>query len=374
MTIKSVSPVLFPHIRPLVAGHAFVLDLADEHFAFLGVFPRSGTLKAVAWSLSAVSSPDLTLRVSVETQAAVIGTPVATSDASKTLYAANAVSADIVNPSAGLLRTEINGTTGISVTAGDRYAVVVRCISRTSGSVSVRYVQYGTADMMSYLGNSPVEILCYGYAGGAGTYYVSTPAMVLEYSDGLAPQTHNLLPNITSATTSWNSGSNPDRRAMLFKFPDYSVRVAGAWVYVDADSDIDAILYGPDGYTVVAGPYTINNLIRPANTSRSHYVPLNVSCNQNQWYRLALLPKSTTNIMSALYTYADIGAYDGMTATHEGLNVQYSVRNGAPSSGDAAWGDYDDQRMPIQLIIDGIDIPAGGSGGIYMPAPRMIGV
>jgi len=363
MTIKSVSPFLYPHIRPTQPASSFVIDAAEEHIAFAGRFPKSGTLKAVSWSIVSVSSPDLTLRVSVETYGSTLSQPVATTDAAKTLYASGAVSANIVNPSAGLMRSAINGTSGISVTQGQSFCVVIRCISLTGGSITVRYNQFGSGDMMSYPYN-PVNLETYGYINATDSSYTA-PVVALEYDSELVPLPHTLLPNLTQVSNVWNSGSNPDRRAMMFRFPDYAVQLQGAWIYVDADSDIDVILYGPDGYTVAYGPHTITNTARPSNTYRSHYIPLNnASIDQNQWYRLALLPKSSTSINTYYFTYADIGSYSGMLATHEGINVKYSTRNGAPSSGDASWTDSDTQRLPIQLLVNGIDIPSGSGGGL----------
>lgn len=373
MTIKACSPILFPHIRPLSPTNTFTLDVAEEHIAFSGVFHTTGTLKAIAIYIGASTSPDLTLRVSIETQQAVVGEMVATTDAGKTLYTANAVSADIVNPSVGLIRTPINGTTGISVTAGTNFAIVIRCVSHTSGSVGVRSVTFGSSDMMSTAQNSPANQIAYEYAGSA-TYRNTNGVFALEYDSAIIPMPLVLPPNTSTATLSWDNADNPDRRAMLFKFPDYGVYVESALIYIDADEDFDVILYGADGYTVMKS-VSIVGAVRPSNAYRTHYVPLGVSISADTWYRLAILPTTGTNIISYLTTYEDIGAYDGMTSTHEGMNVQYSTRNGAPSSGDAAWTDYDDQRVAVQLLVTGIDIPTGGgSGGIYMPAPRMIGV
>lgn len=372
MTIKACSPFLYPHNRPTSAGNAFTLDAAEEHIAFAGVFHTTGTLKAVAWYLGESTTPDLTLRVSIETQQAVVGEMVATTDAGKTLYTANAVSADIVNPSVGLIRTPINGTTGISVTAGTNFAIVIRCVSYTSGSVGVRTITFGSGDIMSAANNAPANQIAYEYAGSA-TYRNTTGLFALEYESAIIPMPFVLPPNPTAASLSWDSADNPDRRAMLFKFPDYGAYLEAALVYIDADEDFDVILYASDGYTVLKSVSIVGD-VRPSNGFRTHYVPLRVTISADTWYRLAILPTTGTNILTYLFTYADIGAYNGLTATHEGMNVQYSTRHGAPSSGDAAWTDYDDQRIAVQLLVTGIDIPAGGSGGIYMPAPRMIGV
>lgn len=372
MTIKSCSPFLYPHVRTITPTNTFTLDAAEEHIAFAGVFHTTGTLKAVAWYLGASTSPDLTLRVSIETQQAVVGEMVATTDAGKTLYTANAVSADIVNPSVGLIRTPINGTTGVSVTAGTNFAIVVRCVAYTSGSVGVRTVTYGSSDIMPAANNAPANQIAYEYAGSA-TYRNTNGIFALEYDSAMIPMPMVIPPNASTAALAWDNADNPDRRAMMFKFPDYGAYLEAALVYIDADDDFDVILYAADGYTALKS-VSIVGAVRPANAYRTHYVSLGVTISADTWYRLAILPTTGTNILAYRFTYADIGAYNGLTATHEGMNVQYSTRHGAPSSGDAAWTDYDDQRIAVQLLVTGIDIPAGGSGGIYMPAPRMIGV
>ncbi len=357
MTMQTIPPTLYPHTRPLGMQNYFLIDGAEEHFACYAPFPETGTLKAVIWNISSVTSPVMTLRVSIETQQAVIGQIVATTDAAKTLYAANAVSDVISNPSAGVIRSAINGTTGISVTEGDLFAAVVRCLSRTSGSINIRYVQYGVSDFMAYLSNSPSSHGSYGYVSGTATYYPALP-FAMEYATGIKPMIHGIAPNVSTQTSlSWNSTTNPNRRGMKFRFPNYSVRLRGAYVYCDFDSDTDVVLYGPDGYTVVAGPYTINTNIRPANALRSHWVPLNgVVCQAGKWYRLSLYPKTTTSILMYLFPYTSVGGYPALDTTLEGQNVVYTYRNGPPSAGDAAWTDNDTQRVSMQLVFDGIDI------------------
>ena len=145
MALTNCDIICFPgHLKAGAGSGGFTLDAAEEHGAYIFQVPKTGTLKKVGWRCYTATSPVLTLKVSLETVASTYGSPVATTNAGKTLYAANAESADLTSfASSTTYWTEINGSTGVTVTKGDFIAVTFRATAVTSGSITVAYQQYG---------------------------------------------------------------------------------------------------------------------------------------------------------------------------------------------------------------------------------------
>lgn len=355
---------LYPPQFNTPATNSFVLDAAEELIGYVITIPKTGTLKKVGWGITAVSSPVLTARMSLENIAAAIGQPVATTDAAKNLYAANAVSADITNPSAGIRFDAINGSTGISVTKGDRVAITIRITSYTSGSISVRYSQYGGFTPFGGYHSLRTNAYTFTYVGGSWKLY-HTPHVTLEFDGEFVPVPFTMPAQSLATSMGWNSTSNPDRRGMKFSLP-FTCKLGGAFFYFDGDSDTDLILYEPDGYTVATGfPITLNKNERTANSLGWYFVefpvPPTITADLN--YRFAFLPKENTNCTMYVVTPESDGEISGLTGYMEGSRVVYTYRNGAPSSGDKEWTDSTTQKSTVSLFISEIDIPSGGSGG-----------
>ena len=356
-------------------SNGFTLDATEELIGWVITIPKTGTLKKIGWRVYTVSSPVLTVRVSVETVAMSIGAPVATTDADKVLYKTGAVSSDISNPSAGVRFDAINGSDGISVTKGDRVAITIRMISLTSGSITVHYAQHGGFTPFSGLNSLRNNAYTFSYVGSTWTMF-HTPQITLEYDGEFVPVPFTMPVQLAASSSAWNSNSNPDRRGMKFKIP-FGCKLGGAIFYYDGDSDTDLILYEPDGYTVATGfPITLNKNDRVSNSFGWYFIefPVHPIIVADSDYRFVFLPKETTNCTMFMVTPTPDGGISGLTAYQEGSDLVYTTRNGAPSSGDKAWTDSTTQKTTVALFISEIDIPTGGSGGIYMPSPRMIGV
>lgn len=351
------------------ATNSFVLDAEEELIGYVVTIPKTGTLKKIGWGITAVSSPVLTARVSLENITATIGQPVATTDADKSLYAANAVSANITNPSAGVRFDEINGSTGISVTKGDRVAITIRITSYTSGSISVLYSQWGGfTPFGGYNSLLRSNAYTFAYVGGSWTLY-HTPHITLEYDGEFVPVPFTMPAQSIASPMSWSSASNPDRRGMKFSVP-FTCKLGGAFLYFDGDSDTDLILYGPDGYTIVDGfPITLSKNERTTNLPGWYFIefPTSPTITADLYYRFVFLPKEATNCQLYVVTPVGDGAISGLTAYSEGSRVVYTYRNGNPSEEDVEWTDSTTQKSTGALFISEIDIPSSGSGN---SAPR----
>jgi hypothetical protein len=364
MSIVTIPEIIYPTTRGTINSGSITLDAAEEFYVVVMRVRDSGTLNKITWRTGTITAgTSYVLKVSVETVAATVGQPVATSNAAKTLYAAGAESADITSLSSNTIyHTAINSTTGISVSAGDDIAITFRFTAVNGAIIQINFNQYGSFDTLTE-GRAFRNYYGVSYLGSAWAIYPYTQVIALQYSDGFHPSTY-LIPPVSTATEAWNSSSNPDRRGIKFKFP-VKCRLSGALIKVDADVDIDVILYGSDEYTAVTGfPITITNTNR-ATAAYGDFVipfPTKPEINADTFYRLVLLPKSTTNITLGSSTPDDDGSYLGIDQFTEQRNVVYTQRNGAPSSGDHAWTDTNVKKQ-INLIIDGIEASAGGTGG-----------
>lgn len=368
MAVVELSPFIMPGdtLRNTISG-GFTLSAAESLLAYIIDIPKTGTLKKIGWRLNAVSSPRLTCRVSIETIAATVGQPVATTDAGKTLYATSAVSSDITDPSSGLRFDEINGSTGISVTQGNKVAVVIRIISFTSGSISPNYAQYSAPEPpigfgFGYGKNSSYTAT---YNGSSwGIYY--TPIILLEYDTGFVVTPMTFPANVSSKTSTF-SGSGV-RRGVRFKFP-VGYRIMGVAWNGDMDGDFDLYLYGPDGYTVLAGPISCDADKRSANTVGGFVIlfPTSITIESDTFYYLMFAPVDATSSSVYVQVLSDDGALVGNTAFQTAENWLEAYRSTAPSSGDADYTVEAARRPCVTLICDGINVSEGGGGLLVHP-------
>lgn len=346
---------------PSSAG-SFTLDAAEEFAVMVFKVPKSGTLNKIGWRSAAITpGTSFVLKISLETVAETIGQPVATTNATKTLYASNAESADITNLNSNTVYfTAINGTTGIAVTAGDLVAVTFRLTAVNGASITVvnaQFHNYYTLAMNQYGG----EFYFATYLGGSWALIEQMPMISLEYSDGFCPHFF-LQPPCSQTPNAWGSNDTPDRRGIKIKYP-FKCRLSGCILILEADSDVDIILYDSDEYTVMSGfPVTISTSKRRSSGRAIHSIifPVKPEIEANTFYRLVVVPKGTTDINLLYSTLSDDGSYTGASQTLEGDNIAYTYRNGDPSGADHAWTDSVNDRPYISVLIDGIEASSGG--------------
>jgi hypothetical protein len=369
MSLVDVGYLPYPSHYVSGVGQSAQIAAAEDHVASVFPIPKTGTLLKVGWRITVTNTPVLTMKVSLETVADVIGAPVATTDGGKTLYAANAQSAAISNPSAGVRFDSINGSnpsTGIAVTEGDLVSFVRRCTARSSGTLNVQLDQTGTiivAGLTAAGGSThPYE---YKRLAGVATAYPGLPFLTLEYDTGFVTSPFLTPASLAQANDAFSSSSNPDRRGLKIAFP-WTCRVLGAQLYIDSDSDFQFIFYDADEYTVLTGfPLSVSGNKRSASSANLMWVrfPTPPTLAANQAYRAVILPTTTTNLTMQTWTPADDGAVTGISGLVGGTNIIYTSRNGAPTSGSHAWTDDATKRSSFVFIVDQIDVGSGGGGG-----------
>lgn len=368
MALTNCDIITLPsHLATGPSTTGFTIDAAEEHGAYIIQVPKTGTLKKVGWRCYTATSPVMTLKVSVETVASTYGSPVATTNAGKTLYAAGAESADLTSFSASTTYwTEINSTTGISVTKGDFIAVSVRCTAYTSGSMTVAYSQYSDAVGLLPIYNSTLVPYTYTYLGGAAVNNC-TPFVCLEYDTEILTPFGCMHCGASYSTVTYNTDSDPDHRGLKFKFP-FGCRLYGCTLYIDQDAEAQVILYDSDEYTVFSGfPITLDADLRKTNSINSLRVlfPTQPTLSADTWYRLVVFPTTSTNISLSTDAYAVDSALTTEDTESFAAFVAYTTFNGEPSSGSHAWTD-DTTKVPrIYIHADQIDIGSSGGG-----APR----
>ena len=375
MSIITVPHIFYPSNRFVLAssrGYA-ALDAAEEFVAMVFRVPKTGTLNKIAWQCGTITAgTSFVLKISLETVAEKIGEPVATSNATKTLYAAGAESADITSlTSNAIYYTAINGTTGIDVVAGSLVAVTFRLTSVTGSVVNIGSTQHsGLYNNVLY--GQAQDCYTATYLGSSWSIWTYSPIVGLEYSDGMCSTPHLFAPYLSNSWQ-WGSNDSPDRRGIKFKVP-YACRLYGVVVTIDTDSDVDIIMYDSDEYSVKTGfPITLKSAQRRVDAQRDNIIifPTKPEILADTWYRLVTLPKSTTDAIM-YYSYGqDDGATSWLGLSQEGASLIYTYRNGAPSSGDHAWTD-ENYKPYIQLIIDGIEASAGGTGGGTLIGPSSL--
>jgi hypothetical protein len=144
---------------------------------------------------------------------------------------------------------------------------------------------------------------------------------------------------------------------MLFRLP-LGVTVYAVSIYVDNDGDFDLIFYDEDEYTILH-QQSVSSGQRSITSAGKIIVTLSadVTAIAATWYRVVLVPTTTTNIQLYHSSPTGDGDYNGITALPGGTDYILTSRTGAPSSGDHAWTDTDTSRPAILLHVSGIDIP-----------------
>lgn len=336
-------PPWFTSAAPGVGTTFGTLDASTERRAYLFEVPKTGTLDKAEFRLGAVTFNGASVfRVSFQNVDLTTGFPDATQDQYRDM---TALSANAWNAPGLMTSDGTDGGAKRSVTKGDLLAVVFEYQTFTAAdSVVLSYL-----DTSSVFGNFPYGALFTGtWAANTGT-----PLLALKYNDGSYHVPIGSIPvaSLNSVTT-FNTGSTPDERGLLFQFP-FPVEVEGAWVRTDLDGDAELILY--DNADVAQRTVTLDKDVdaTAAGAYRRHIFSSALSLSANTNYRLVMKPTSATNL--SVYDWlsgVSLANYIG------GSTWKYTERTDA-----GVWTDTADKRPWMGLILSGFDDAAGGGGG-----------
>jgi hypothetical protein len=370
MALQSLSGfTLYPPISGVAQSasglQTIALDAAEERVCAVCQFPKTGTVKKVGIRLTARSAGDAVYRVTLETVAAVVGVPIAATYAARTLYVANAESGDVTVPAAaGVQWIALNGATGVSVTAGDLVSITVRCVSRTTGSITVAYSVYTAMYLSSSAGTLP-----YSYTNtGADATATQAPNFALEYDGEIVP-VFGCMPAVAVAANNWDSGDNPTFRGLKFQLP-FAAKVCGIMLPVfNADYDFKIHAFDSDEYTKLSGfPITVTQEQRRADAAGNAYwytfpTPFTAAINTN--YRIAIEPIETGASSDdwIYYDVTDDSALPALAGMDGGANFVYTTIDDEPTSGSHTWTDDADRRPVMGLLLSQLSDNVGTVGG-----------
>ena len=349
MALQSIKQgVSLPHYWPIKAyvdfDSTYLIDASGEMVGYVFRIDRSATITKVGFRVGAVTTAQ-TLRISLQTVDGS-GKP------SGTLYGGSTAGTQ----ASPVANTYYVVTLGISATAtvGDYIAIVVE-FDGTVGNLSLASVT------VAGTGNYEIE-LPYMLLKTAGTWAKSEiqyGTFCLGFSDGSYFSPFPSFPwanngtALVLVTTTYNSGSTPDERALCFRVP-FSCRVMGYWAQADFDGNPSIVLY--EGTTQL-----VADIITSVNRSYSDqgiiwgYFSSPQILTINTKYYLTIKP-TATNVVSYDILVSEAAIMDALPG---GQLFYLATRTDA-----GAWRETTTRRPYMGLLIDQFDDGVGGGGGV----------
>jgi hypothetical protein len=312
-----------------------LIDAAGEQAAFIGRVPKSGSITKVGFRVAAVSGAG-NADVRLETVDTTTGSP------SGTLIGTNTNATQAISAAQAWYETTL--TAAASVTQGGLLALVV---ANSSGAYNVSnwaVNNWGCINPHSQL-----------FAGGSWTKQNTPGPHAFGYNDATysffagAPPASQVNLNLFSTT------STPDERGIKFRFP-FRSRVCGYWCSVRILADFSVKLYDSDGSTVLLTDPCDQDVTSGTGSTATHIsrFPGTATLEANTFYRLTVLPTTTTNISFGDFevnSTAILDAYD------LGQNIIHTERTDA-----GAWTDTSTKRGFCGVLIDQIDVASAAIG------------
>lgn len=355
MTLQTLNFGMYIPPIPSLGGTTPVLvnqliDATSEKAAVVCFAPKTGTIDKVALRTGTVSTGD-TVNVRLETVSLTTGDPTGTllgTDSNKTQVIAD------TDDNKWFLTTL---TTGVAVTKGDIFAVVIANGS-VPGNINISGFRLDTNDVV------------YGdlFAGAGPSWTKQANAMVtaFEYDDGTYAHAQGVAPVKLLNNMSIDTGTTPDEIGIIFQVP-FASRAAGFWIIADLDGDADIVLYDSDGTSVLQSfsldkDLQFSGAVRPLAGVFSGGSVLTKDTN----YRLVAKPTSLTNIVLREIE-VDIAAQ--MDAMPAGQNFHRTERT------DAGSWTQTTMKIPLMgILLDQLDDGVGGSAsGVRNPLVGPVG-
>lgn len=336
----------------LIENSTITLDATAEKCAHIQQVVRAGDIATVSFYNAAITTGD-TIKASLQTVDSATGLPTGTIWTTST-----------GNKAFGTVAVTTGNTGWSTVTFGEVATVALGDFI----AIVFEYNSYGAGNMRFYQG---VVIGTQAFPHGAtdltGSWTKITGGLsiVIGYSDGYYPQTNSEGMATVGGAQNLSQSTTPDEVGNYYQVP-FAMRAYGMVIHADIDFDCTVSILAADNTVLASG--TIRASTR-STVARAQHKPIFTSkatLQPSTWYRMIITPTTTSNV--ALY-YIDVHTAAAMDVLDGGILCYATSR-----TNEGAWTNLTTRRWCMSLLIDQIDIPAGGSGGIYMPAPRMIGV
>lgn len=309
--------------------NGLTLDAAAEKWGFVFAIPRSGSITKILFRTGTVTVAD-TLRVALRTVDA-------SGDPTTTAY--GGMAAGTQSSPASNTQYTVTLATPATAVRGDIAAIVIDFNSFVAGNLQIAHASSGNAP---HIPSFPYV----DHFTAAWSKQTIFAPVAIEYSDGTYIEVGNASPwSAASTTTSFNSGSTPDERALKFSVP-FECKMVGVWGFIAAAAagNFDIVLY--EGTTAVAS-FSHDGDHRAATTANYFERPLATpyTIKRNTTYYLAVKPTSANN---ASLVERAVGANAHLDAFSGGKNWVLSTRTDG-----GAWSDTNTTRPMIGLLVGG---------------------
>lgn len=373
MTLQAIQPMHWP--APIIGGGALTIglgaatltfDSTADRLAWVGTSPITDSITDIYFLMATVTTGST---VDVRIESVSNGRP------SGSLLAANTnVTVVIANGDDNVWKTATL-TSAASLNMGDEFAIV---IVNSSGTPNMQFVAGSSS--WGFSSRNAHYPLCLQDTGG-GTWASSGVGgtnggfnWIVDYSSaGIVPMPCLWPVNGNGTITAYNSGTNPDERALRFQVP-FKCRVVGARIGMfngAAGSDFTVSLWPASSTTdsdvlasqVLDGDNTIS-------TTTDGFVDVffntAVTLTINTTYYLGVRADTANNIGLGEFTHAGSGQPSGAIVANGVSTALYLSTRQWTAGSAGAWTDTTSTLPLINLIIDQLDDGAsvgGGSGG-----------
>lgn len=339
------APFAYPDFVPTFgsAHSTFTFDALNDLTSTVFKIPASGNIDNIHFRVVSVSSPVLTLSISVQTVTAA-------GLASGTNYKTH-TTVTLANPTTG------NKSANVAITgavAGDEVCIVIKCTAYTSGSATIIYGFGSTTTALNY----PYRTANTG-AGEAVAALNGIAAFSAEYASAAfhpAVQSGGAMICAGRNTATVNN-SGTTRRGNIIR-PPMKCRASGIWASADTDGGCTFNLrLGSDGSQVTGAVVTPVTAVRAAQTLGTFFYPFDAG--------------ATAELTAGTDYYVDIEGTDATNSTITLIdNIPAVAHLDQLSGGQNCYGvtyagSYvaaNTTRYAIGLMIDQLDDGSGGGG------------
>lgn len=322
-------------------GFSMLLDAAGEQAGFVVQIPKTGDLAKFYWRTAGVTTgQDTDGRLETPDGSGMPSGNLISAGANGTILAASITANSLITCTLG---------TATPVLQGQEVCVVL-----APGGTPVFNVQ-GVFDSIGSFRPYSVHKTGGIWAKSSVTAgnFATRPQLAFEYTDGTTEMVIGCASPFGISTATYNSGSTPDERALMFDLPFWA-RVKGCYASLDMDGDFEVVLYDPSNTAV--STLTMDKDYRSNDNGVASpqwfTLPTSKLIVPHATWRLAIKPTTVTDVVLGLYsTNAIRSVAGGMKATW-GLSTR---------ADGGAWTDSLATIPQMGLVIDAIDVTSHSS-------------
>lgn len=320
--------------------------------AFGAIFraPKAGDIREIHFKINTVTSSG-TIDVRLETVSLVNGDPTGT------LVDTNSNNSSTFSATGWTTSGDFGGNA--TVTKGQLIAVVFDA-GTFDGAIEVTENQFPASSNQTTAYSSL-------FNGSTWTKDNLVPMMAIEYSSaGDIVPVHGLYAWSSRANTVFNSSDSIDEYALKFQLSVPS-RLAGMWVELEADGDVEIIYYGTGTTAIAGGTISLDTNTRFGDQDTIFYAdfPSPHLLDKNTDYRIGVKP-GASDISIQIFTYDTVNA-DMIKGDKGGANFSLSTR-----ADGGAWSEEAAKKIWLGILLDQLDDAVGGGGGLLVH-PNMTG-